>query len=146
MLPEDKPQWLKLLCYYILIRVQDWRSFYTFIFKLGKTSGKFISDGWQKEPKVPKKNILKGNECAYISWKIFSKGQKFTLNVKGFLNFSDYFLLYFKYFQRIWTFQIHINFENLKKIPLNRNNFVRAVVLLLGNALALWKGITKNSK
>lgn len=43
---------------------------------------------------------------------------------EDFFNFSEYFLLYFKYFHRIWASQIHINFEILKKFVLeNPNNY-----------------------
>lgn len=47
---------------------------------------------------------------------VYIKGKK----REDFFNFSDYFLLYFKYFYRVWASQIHINFENLKKLLLKR--------------------------
>lgn len=72
---------------------------------------------------IPKENVSKGNECVLTSWQILFKGQMFTQKVKReriFFNFSGYFLLYFKYFCRVWASQIHINFENLKKLLLKR--------------------------
>lgn len=47
---------------------------------------------------------------------VYIKGKK----REDFFNFSGYFLLYFKYFYRVWASQIHINFENLKKLLFKR--------------------------